>query len=219
MKIFNIPINRFRILCTLGLMSASAVGLFILKALLMHDFWMLGINWNLFLAWVPIIIVMWLEKKVAINALQKWEALIVSTLWLLFFPNAPYIITDLVHLYPATGNKYWHYQIMIFSYAFVSLACGLLSLYWIQKVWTKVFSETWSFWAVIGAIILSGYGVFLGRIVRFNSWDFFTHPFSLLKYILFSFKNITAIMMTIEFSVFIGLAYLMFYSLINLREE
>ena len=219
MKILNIPINRFRILFTLGLMSASAVGLFILKSVLTHNLALWGINWNLFLAWIPIFIVIWLENKVRINALQKWEVLTASLLWLLFFPNSPYIITDLVHLQSLSGNTYWHYQIMIFTYAFVSLACGLLSLYWIQKVWTKIFSLNWSKFFTFGAIFLSGYGIFLGRVERWNSWDFFVHPFSLLKYMIHSIKNPTAILMTFEFSLFIGLAYWMFYSLIHLREE
>ena len=219
MKIFNIPINRFRILFTLGLMSASAVGLFILKSVLTHNLALWGINWNLFLAWIPIFIVIWLENKVKINALQKWEVLFASLMWLLFFPNSPYIITDLVHLQSLSGNTYWHYQIMIFTYAFVSLACGLLSLYWIQKVWTKIFSLNWSNFFTFGSIMLSGYGIFLGRVQRWNSWDLFLHPFSLLKYMFHSIKNPTAILMTFEFSIFIGLAYWMFYSLIHLREE
>ena len=219
MKILNIPINRFRVLFTLGLMSASAVGLFILKSILTYNLALWGINWNLFLAWIPIFIVIWLENKVRINALQKWEVLTASLLWLLFFPNSPYIITDLVHLQSLSGNTYWHYQIMIFTYAFVSLACGLLSLYWIQKVWTKVFSLNWSNFFTLGSIFLSGYGIFLGRVERWNSWDFFVHPLSLLKHIVHSIKNPTAILMTFEFSLFIGLAYWMFYSLIHLREE
>jgi uncharacterized membrane protein len=219
MKIFNIPINRFRVLFTLGLMSASAVGLFILKSVLTHNLALWGINWNLFLAWIPIFIVVWLENKVRINALQKWEVLFASLMWLLFFPNSPYIITDLVHLQSLSGNTYWHYQIMIFTYAFVSLACGLLSLYWIQKVWTSVFSLNWSNFFTLGSIMLSGYGIFLGRIERWNSWDLFIHPFSLLKFMFHSIKNPTAILMTFEFSLFIGLAYWMFYSLIHLREE
>jgi len=219
MKILNIPINRFRILFTLGLMSASAIGLFTIKSVLTHNLALWGINWNLFLAWIPIFIVLWLENKVKIKALQQWEVLTASLIWLLFFPNSPYIITDLVHLQSLSGNTYWHYQIMIFTYAFVSLACGLLSLYWIQKVWTQVFSLNWSNIFTLGAIVLSGYGIFLGRIERWNSWDFFVHPFSLLKHMIYSIKNPTAILMTFEFSLFIGLAYWMFYSLIHLREE
>lgn len=219
MKILNIPINRFRLIFTLGLMSALALGLFILKAVLTHNLSLWGLNWNLFLAWIPIFIVLWLEKKVAINALKTWEVLLGSLIWLLFFPNSPYIITDLVHLQSLSGNTYWHYQIMIFTYAFVSLACGLLSLYWIQKVWTQVFSINWSNIFSIGAIALSGFGIFLGRIERFNSWDFFIHPFTLLKFIFHSIKNPTAILMTFEFSIFIGIAYWMFYSLIHLKEE
>jgi uncharacterized membrane protein len=81
------------------------------------------------------------------------------------------------------------------------------------------FSLNWSNIFTFGAIILSGYGIFLGRIERFNSWNFFVHPFSLLKYMFHSIKNPTAILMTFEFSLFIGLAYWMFYSLIHLREE
>ena len=219
MKILNIPINRFRVLFTLGLMSGSAVCLFILKSVLTHNLALWGINWNLFLAWIPVFIVIWLENKVKINALQKWEVLFASLIWLLFFPNSPYIITDLVHLQSLSGNTYWHYQIMIFTYAFVSLACGLLSRYWIQKVWTKIFSLNWSNFFTFGAIFLSGYGIFLGRVERWNSWDLFVHPFSLLKHIFHSIKNPTAILMTFEFSLFIGLAYWMFYSLIHLRED
>jgi len=67
--------------------------------------------------------------------------------------------------------------------------------------------------------MLSGFGIFLGRVERFNSWDFFINPFILLKYILHFIKNPTAILMTFKLSLFMGLSYWMFYCLIPLREE
>jgi uncharacterized membrane protein len=200
-------------------MSALAVSLFVVKMILLHDISLWGINWNLFLSWVPILIVLWMEKKVAINALNDLEVFCLSILWLLFFPNAPYVITDLVHLYPSNGNAYWHHQLMIYTFAFASLACGLMSLYWIQHIWTAIFSAKCSIWLTISSIGLSGYGIFLGRIERFNSWDFFVHPIALLKYMVHSLTNITAILITLEFSVFIGIVYWFFYSLIHLNDK
>lgn len=214
MKKPYISINRLRLIFILVLMSTSAVGLFVSKAILTHNFALMGLNWNLFLAWIPVFLALYAEKKDSFITVSA-----ISMLWLLFFPNAPYIITDLVHLTPQGGNLYWHHQIMIFSYAFVSLACGLLSLYWMQRVWTRVFSQRISFWAGFASIGLSGYGIFLGRIERLNSWDLFVHPFSLVRLILHSARSFTAILMTVEFSLFIGLAYWMFYSLLRFKDE
>lgn len=218
MKIYK-ESNRQQVLFNLVLMSALAVVLFLFEAIVLHNTYLIGINWNLFLAWIPLFIVLYMNKQIKEKSLSKNKILIFSLLWLLFFPNAPYIITDLVHLHPYNGNSYWHHQIMIYTYAFVSLICGLLSLYWIQKIWATTFSKYWSMFFVIASVILSGYGVFLGRIQRFNSWDLFTHPMALLKYVLHSFSNPTAILMTFEFSVFIGLAYCMLHSLIHLDDQ
>ncbi|MFY7888447.1 MAG: DUF1361 domain-containing protein [Spirosomataceae bacterium] len=207
-------IQRINLLGTLLLMSALAFILFVISVLQTKNLFFMGLNWNLFLAWIPIFLALYVEKKDSFVTVTA-----ISVLWLLFFPNAPYIITDLVHLTPQGGNLYWHHQIMIFSYAFVSLACGLLSLYWMQRVWTRVFSQRISFWAGFASIGLSGYGIFLGRIERLNSWDLFVHPFSLVRLILHSARSFTAILMTVEFSLFIGLAYWMFYSLLRFKDE
>ncbi|MEA5405930.1 DUF1361 domain-containing protein [Arcicella sp. DC2W] len=218
MKIYKQKSHN-KILSNLAMMSALGVFLFLFEAIVLHNTYLIGINWNLFLAWVPLFIVLYMNKQVKAKALSKNRMLIYSFLWLLFFPNAPYIITDLVHLHPYQGNSYWHHQIMIYTFAFVSLICGLLSLYWIQKIWEATFSKYWSMIFVIASVILAGYGIFLGRIQRFNSWDLFTHPMALLKYVLHSFSNPTAILMTFEFSVFIGLAYCMLHSLIHLNDQ
>jgi uncharacterized membrane protein len=216
MKAYLFSNNRSKVLFTCGMMSALAFALFLFEAIFLHNLSSFGLNWNLFLAWIPVFIVLYMNTQNI--ALSKNKTLIYSLLWLLFFPNAPYIITDLVHLSPYKGNSYWHHQIMIYTYAFVSLICGLLSLYWIQKIWTRSFNTNWSIFFTLSSILLSGYGVFLGRIERFNSWDFFTHPMALLKYVLHSFSNSTAILMTVEFSIFIGIAYTMLYSLIHLND-
>lgn len=221
MKTYSISTRKKQVFISLGLMSGMAVALFLFEALFFHNIYLIGINWNLFLAWVPVFIVLYMEKLVSTNLNQPIKILAYSILWLLFFPNAPYIITDLVHLYPYTnnGSSYWHHQIMIYTFAFVSLICGLLSLYWIQKIWTACFSQALSRVFTISSIALSGYGVFLGRIERFNSWDFFIHPMPLAKYVLHSFGNPTAILITFEFATFIGLAYCMLYSLIHLNDQ
>ncbi len=219
MKAYIFSNNRNKVLFTCGMMSALAFALFLFEAVFLHNLSSFGLNWNLFLAWIPLFIVLYMNKQIKEKALSKNKILIFSFLWLLFFPNAPYIITDLVHLHPYHGNSYWHHQIMIYTFAFVSLICGLLSLYWIQQIWTQYFTKSWSVLLTGSSILLSGYGIFLGRIERLNSWDLFTHPLALVNYVLHSFTNPTAILMTAEFSVFIGLAYWMLHNLIHLNDQ
>lgn len=194
------------------------IALFLFDALYLHNYSAIGLNWNLFLAWIPIGIVKCIGLSNAKSFMHRVKVLFLSFIWLLFFPNAPYIITDFIHLFPQHSNAYWHRQMMFYTYAFVSLFCGLLSLYWIQQVWQQAFSKVWSTIFAVVSIVLSAYGVYLGRVPRFNSWDFFLKPIALCKFILHSFNNTTAILMTCEFAVFIGLTYIIMLSLIHLRE-
>lgn len=133
--------------------------------------------WNLFLAWMPY----WLALA-AWNLREKPAyALTFGGLWLLFFPNAPYLITDFIHLYPKHGVPVWYDSLMIFSFALTGLALGLVSLYLMQSVVIRWFGARLSWLFVAGALLLSGFGVYVGRFLRWNSWDLFANPFTLLR--------------------------------------
>jgi uncharacterized membrane protein len=191
-------------------LSFLACCFWVFRALATHSFGHAYLLWNLFLAWVPLLITIKAQK----HQKTKHKVLILSILWLLFFPNAPYIITDLVHLQPNNANQFWHELILFFAFACVSLACGLLSMLQIQKIWAAFFSPKISLMLIALVIPLSAFGIYLGRIQRWNSWDAFLHPKTLIYRSIWAiFNSKTAWVITIEFSILIASAYLFFYYL------
>ena len=202
-------------------MKKSLINVLALLTLLTCCFWMyralatqsfnhIYLLWNLFLAWIPLLIALKVKQRQDV----KYKVLILSVVWLLFFPNAPYIITDLVHLEMNNLGQFWHEVTLFFSFASVSLACGLVSMQLMHQVWAKVFSEKISLVLLALVIPLSGFGIYLGRIQRWNSWDAFVHPKTLIfRSIWAIFHSKTAWTMTFEFSMLIAGAYLFLYYL------
>lgn len=136
--------------------------------------------WNLFLAGIPFAIAWMCSWSPKINK-NKWLLLGFAGLWLLFFPNAPYIITDLLHLKPKQNIPLWYDAFLIFIFAWNGLLFGLSSLYLMQQLMEQQFSKihAWSF-AVI-ALALCSIGIFIGRFLRWNSWDVLYDPLGIVK--------------------------------------
>lgn len=105
-------------------------------------------------------------------------------LWLLFFPNAPYILTDLFHLGNTVSMPKWFDLILILSFAWAGLYAGFKSLQDIQRMLTKFMSERKSMLIIVLLLFSAAFGVYIGRFERWNSWDLITHPFSVVVDIL-----------------------------------
>ena len=99
--------------------------------------------WNLFLAWMPLFIALfiWLLFRNGLLNITLWS--VMACLWLLFYPNAPYIITDLVHLDARSDMPFWFDQILLLSFIVSSLLVGYLSLY-MMHYFVKQFIGKWS---------------------------------------------------------------------------
>ncbi|TNE50515.1 MAG: DUF1361 domain-containing protein [Bacteroidetes bacterium] len=136
--------------------------------------------WNLFLAWVPYLAAFRFERADRQNS-NTFRLLGWFGLWLLFLPNAPYIITDLIHLEYRPPVPIWYDIIMLFAFASTGLWIGTLSLYEIRTTLQRRFSGKLTEMVMLTAIGLSGFGVWLGRFQRWNSWDIFTRPRALLR--------------------------------------
>ncbi len=135
--------------------------------------------WNLFLAWVPFHITLLMEHYGAARwRLPVW--IIAAGAWLLFLPNAPYILTDLYHL-PEGGAPKWFDLILILSFAWNGLTLGFLSIRKMQEMFSARFPQ-WPVQLFIGPLmLLCGWGVYIGRYLRWNSWDLLTQPVPLLR--------------------------------------
>src|SRR5204862_4497199 len=97
------------------------------------------------------------------------------------FPNAPYIFTDLIHLTTHFYRHFWVDLTLILLFAFIGLVIGFVSLFLMQAVVQRMFGRaaSWLFIAAVAA--LSGFGIYIGRFLRFNSWDVIFKPFALCE--------------------------------------
>ncbi len=130
--------------------------------------------WNLFLAWVPLVC----ASAAYARARRRMDAVVVVllVLWLLFFPNAPYLLTDFIHVGDRPSVPLWYDALMLSSFAWTGLLLGFASLYLVQLIARSTLGAVWS-WIVVGlALALASFGVYLGRFVRFNSWDALLRP-------------------------------------------
>ena len=139
----------------------------------------LFLNWNLFLAFIPwgLSSVMMLRPRMRQS---KWMLMLLLCVWLLFFPNAPYILTDLFHLRLNSSMPVWFDLVLILSYAWTGLLFGFLSLWDIECVLRKRLSTKVVTGISVLLLFLGSFGIYIGRYLRWNSWDLLTSPFQLL---------------------------------------
>lgn len=160
--------------------------------------------WNLFLAFIPWWISNILKRKEKLTFIH----LPIILIWLLFLPNAPYILTDLFHLKPHIGLPLWFDLILVLSFALTGMIVFFKSLKDMLKLLNNRISQFYV--TIITPFIfwLVAYGLYLGRYLRFNSWDI-VHPFRLMNAgfnILFEKDTIG---FTLIFSVFMWFLYVM----------
>jgi len=138
----------------------------------------LSLNWNLFLAFLPWFFstILTIYPKLQKNKLGL-IALVFS--WLLFFPNALYILTDLFHLQSKTSMPIWFDLVLILSFAWVGLMFGFMSLWDIEKIIGQRISKNFMPLVSLSLLFLGSFGIYVGRYLRWNSWDIITEPFNL----------------------------------------
>ncbi|MCY7349684.1 MAG: DUF1361 domain-containing protein, partial [Cytophagaceae bacterium] len=135
MHTLPLSLPRFRLLILLVALSAALTGLVVFRSLLTHNwFYWWCLSWNLFLAWIPVGLALKAEQMAARAPFPRFKMLVIAVVWGLFFPNAPYLITDVVHLHHAPGLPLWFDAAMLFGYALTGLLTGLLSLYWMHRL-------------------------------------------------------------------------------------
>ena len=131
--------------------------------------------WNLFLAWLPYVAAR-LFNKMDESAMKLWKVLPVFLFWLAFFPNSPYLVTDLIHLQPRVDVPYWFDIALFFSFAVSGLVLGLASMLEIEQVLRRRLSSVFVWPSLLGLIALCSFGVWLGRFHRWKTSEILTNP-------------------------------------------
>lgn len=210
--------NRYRIFYSLSVSIAFSIVLLMIRMKLTNSDFYLFLVWNLFLAIIPFAITTYIASK---PKLHKIGFVLWFALWLLFLPNAPYIITDLLHLKISTNKLLWLDILVISNFAISGLLLFLFSLLDMEILLKKYTNK--SKLIVIPLFFLNGFGVYLGRFLRYNSWELFQNPTPLfndiLNIILHPSKHTEAWLFTLLFGAFLYFAFWMFKSLLNIKNE
>jgi len=206
----------------LTLASGVSVALVIARIIRTHNISYGFLLWNLFLAWLPLIFAFLAAEKYETSASGKnWGFLGLAGAWLLFFPNAPYIFTDLIHLKTHFAYHFWVDLVLILLCALTGLVIGFVSLYLMQSVVTRMLGRAASWLFILGVTGLSGFGIYLGRFLRFNSWDILFKPVDLYhgigRWAADPMANPTSFVFPMLFGTFLFIAYVMLYGLTHLQ--
>lgn len=188
------------------------------EAYLLVNITFIFLIWNLFLAWIPYLIALNLEgiTRLKGGGILAGMALL---LWLLFFPNAPYIITDLLHLKHRADIPKWYDLMLFFSFAWTGLMLGFLSLQEVQLFLKKRLGHGKARLLVCLSLVLCGFGIYLGRFLRWNSWDLFANPRPLMADLFEILSNPLLHMHTLGLAIVLsGLLLLAYFTIQTLTE-
>ena len=177
-----------------------------------------SMDWNLFLSWIPLITAFLANNLAKRFGKIPFIIIFLSLIWVAFLPNAPYMITDLAHLaVDYQRDLTWHDTIMLFFYAEVSLFNGLVSLYWMHQAWRIVLSRNLGIVLLLASLPLAGFGVYLGRVQRMNSWDIIHEPGLIARHLFQSLSDRTAWVFSLEIGTLLGILYLVLWAIIRFR--
>ncbi len=174
-----------------------------------HTF--LFLIWNLFLALIPFLLALAIYQYRHLPQ-AKWFLWPSLLAWLAFLPNAPYLITDLIHIRPRAFMPLWYDTFTFFAFAWSGLLLGISSLQIIGNVLEEKWGRRRSVIAILSVITLCSFGIAAGRFLRWNSWDLITQPFMIIEDVFsllmnpVAYKNVWG--MAILFSAFLSIVFL-----------
>jgi uncharacterized membrane protein len=170
--------------------------------------------WNLFLAWLPYIFTV-IAFSLYVTNPKRWGMIILFViLWLVFFPNAPYIVTDFYYLDPRPPVPLWFDISLIAIFAFTGCFLAIASLRMVHLMIDKSVGKFFGWLFALFSLGLASLGVYLGRFGRYNSWDILLEPRALINEILANLMNpldnLGFLGFTIMFTSILLVFYLMF---------
>lgn len=170
--------------------------------------------WNLVLAWLPMCF------AIAFDLVERRLWLVPLGLgWLALLPNAPYLVTDLVHV--GQGSELWRHVSQYGLAAWTGILLGVVSLLLVHQRLDDEFGPGWGWLVAVLSVALCGAGVVIGRFQRWNSWDLVTHPDAVVAttfdWVRTPLSQVQSTGVAIAVATFFGVAYLTIWSVRGLR--
>jgi uncharacterized membrane protein len=214
--------ERLVVLVGLGIASALCLALEVVRERHYGALDYRFLVWNLILAWIPLLLALLVYDRYRRGS-RVARLVPGAALWLLFLPNAPYIVTDFVHLSTDSRAPLWFDGIELSAYAWTGMLLGFVSLYLVHAVARHRFGALAGWCGAFTVLALVSAGVYLGRVKRWNSWDVLTQPGGKLTQLYAHLGDPAslgrAFGVTLAMTALLTLAYLVFYVLMGARLE
>lgn len=203
--------SQFKTLSLITVALTFSAILLMVRIKLNKSFFYLFLIWNVFLAIIPFAITMYLSSKQNISTFKLVVWLII---WLAFLPNAPYIITDLIHIRIGNDSLLWLDILVVLSFALSGLFLFYLSIIDMQNLVKSKFEKIPIATLTFSILFLCGFGVYLGRFLRYNSWEIISNPQVLISdvfnILISPFQHYEAWLFTIGFGTFLAVGFWLF---------
>jgi uncharacterized membrane protein len=214
--------RRIAIVASFALLTLFALAMLAVRMAYTGTQGHVWLAWNLFLAWIPFVLSLVIYVRAKAGASLRLLVPL-GVLWLVFFPNAPYLVTDLKHLAPGGGVPLLYDVLLLSTTAWTGLLLGLTSLFLIHAVARRLFGAVNAWALVVGVLALSSFGIYLGRVQGWNSWDVVVHPYPLADQIASGLLDPLSyprpIGLTALFTSFLLASYIVLYSFARLNPE
>ncbi len=186
----------------------------------------LFIFWDTFLAWVTVGVAVILDLIFCYSRkiVRAVMFIFIGATWFFFFPNAPYLVTDLLHVFVRYSFDpterfwidvvFWQHLFTLFTIAILGVLLGSYSLFSVQSLVRISFGVITSWIFVIVVLILSSFGIYIGRFVRWNSWDVLMRPGFILKEIFIMLTDPSKLYHIFSFCKFMFMVLIISYVLI-----
>lgn len=216
--------SRTRLGLALGWSSITSLALFVVGIFSNDSTEFSYLIWNLALAWIPLALTLWLERTLRRKLWSSWQALALTLLWVAFLPNSFYMITDFIHLKEVARADILFDVITFTSFVANGVVLGFASLYMVHSELAQRVGRQISGALVSGTLLLTSFAIYIGRDLRWNTWDIVFNPASLLfdvsDRLLNPGTHPQVISTTFGFFVLLGSLYFIMWQLArNLRQR
>ena len=202
-----------RLIYALILTNFVSVLLFGLRFIGAEDIRYWFMLWNLTLAWVAPLIAWWLARRLSKTSWRTWQNIALTVLWLGFLPNSFYMVSDLIHV-QQTGEVSIIFDAVLFtSFIFNGFIAGFMGVMLLHRQLIQRIRKGYSFLVVAGVFALCGYAIYMGRVLRWNTWDALLHPsgliFDVSDNILHPLSHPQSFVVTLSFTLLITSFYVL----------
>jgi uncharacterized membrane protein len=194
--------------------SALAIGILATRIYLSASGMYVFLGWNLILAWLPYACSIWAAWVYRRYGRRGWPLILPGAAWLIFFPNAPYLITDFLHLREHAPIPLWYDIGLLTAFAWTGCFLAVASLRIMQSLVAECAGRRLGVVFALGSLGMAGLGVYLGRFLRWNSWDVLLQPGDVLADLARRLANpAQSVGVTLMFAALLFMCYLTIVSL------